>query len=93
MIQSTRMTRVPLDALPQQRLVNLLRVEIERSMARDVPTRRLRKLVADNPRSIWATHVTYNLGSRKSGWLRAHARDSRVDATLVRSFEPEGVTS
>jgi hypothetical protein len=59
-----------IDPMPQRRLLELLRVDIDRAMEGDTRARnRLVRLTWDNPRSIHSTHVAYNLGREKYRWL------------------------
>lgn len=70
------MGRRAIDRLSQERLVYELRVAIDRCVRRPWDTRArgaLRRLLADNPRSATSTHVTYNLGKTRAGWLRQFA--------------------
>lgn len=93
------MARVARDATPQRRLVDLLRVEVDRSCKTGKPTRKLDAIVRDNPNSIWSTHVTYNIGRKRTEWLRAqyscegvsHARGpfaKSLRGSFVRSSDP-----
>lgn len=62
------MTRLPKDTLPQRRLLDLLRVEVDSAMESgrlDV----VHHLVDENPHSVVSTHVLYNLGERRVRWL------------------------
>jgi hypothetical protein len=78
--------------MPQRRLLELLRVDIDRAMEGDTRARnRLVRLTWDNPRSIHSTHVAYNLGREKYRWLvREVLPDARLDRSpLVRpKFSP-----
>lgn len=83
------MGRRAIDRLSQERLVYELRVAIDRCVRRPWDTRArgaLRRLLADNPRSATSTHVTYNLGKARAGWLRQFA------ATDARSSVPDNLS-
>lgn len=56
--------------MPQRRLLELLRVDIDKAMNGNSRARnRLVRLAWDNPRSVHSTHVAYNLGRAKYRWL------------------------
>jgi hypothetical protein len=66
------MGRTPIDKVPQRRLLDMLRVDIERAMAGDRRAdSRIGSLVAENPRSVRSVHIAYNLGRKKHAWLYA----------------------
>lgn len=83
------MTRVPKDSLPQRRLVDLLRWEIDKAMKRGRPET-VFLLVAENPHSSFSAHVLYNLGERRVRWLvRVLANTPMAAALPHRRDEPE----
>jgi hypothetical protein len=67
------MTRTPRDQISQRRLVNELRVAIDRSDGRAI-----RRLVDANPNSVTSTHVIYNLGKARALRLSAFVHESRA---------------
>lgn len=76
------MTRVPLDSLPQRRLVDLMRTEIDKAMRSRDRADGVLLLVAANPRSAFSTHVLYNLGERRCRWLSRALQRARVSPAL-----------
>ena len=63
------------DTIPQRQLVYELSLAID--LARIAPKtgrRTLDRLLAENPRSSWSTHVLHNIGARRRAWLEEHVR-------------------
>ena len=65
------MSRPAIDRLPQRQLVYEYRLAIDDAIAgRRRGRDRVRRLMEDNPRSTWSTHVIYNIGKRRAEYLR-----------------------
>lgn len=81
------MSRRPLDTTPQRELVDELRLLLDNicedgcSHTRCIGnTIRVRNLMEANPRSIFSTKVTYNLGHARAARIRAMHEASRARA-------------
>lgn len=82
--------RRPLDTIPQVQLAFELRHAIDRVRRRPWDSNsvhHLDDLIAANPRSVRSTHVAYNIGKVRYGWMesRTSAAPLQVDATDPRS--------
>lgn len=60
--------------LPQRILAYELRIAIDRCMRSSDQrfVERLQRLVGDNPRGVWSSHVQHNLGVARRAWLARH---------------------
>lgn len=78
-----------MDTVPQRRLLDLLRVEIDKAMASGRLDGTL-LLIEANPRSALSSHVLYNLGERRVRWLsRVLAREAAGAARPPLPFRRE----
>ena len=76
--------RRPQDKIAQRQLVYQLALAIDLFGLRD-GKEGLDALIAANPRSIFSTHVTHNIGIRRARWLEAYVWPARTrdDATSL----------
>jgi hypothetical protein len=84
------MARLPLDTMPQQRLIYELRRAIdvarnssESSVAWEAAVARIVTLCRENPTSTLRAHVLHNLGCTRRHWLRRLSTTLRSSNTEI----------
>lgn len=83
----THMSRRPLDTTPQRELVDELRLLLDHICADECShtrcignTLRVQRLIEANPRSVYSTKVTYNIGRARASRVQAMHEASRARA-------------